>query len=273
MATATFVGMLLGATFWGGLADRFGRRVGFQATVAVFTVFGTASAFAPDPVSLALLRGLTGFGLGGALPLDFSLYAEFLPARNRGRRLVVLESFWALGTVDRGRRRARLGAGPDRGLAPLLASTALLGPLLFWIRRQVPESPRWLAAAGRGPEAAAVLREVAVTNGVPWSASTVAVAPRARPARPADLWSRELRRSTALYAYTPELYPTSVRATGVGWASGASRIAGAAAPLVGGLLLPVSLTVALVPYAAGFLVAAAAVLLLGRETRATALDS
>lgn len=235
-----------------------------------------------------------------------------------------------------------------------------------------------MAGRGRGPEAAAVLREVAATNGVPWSASTVAVAPRARPARPADLWSRELRRSTAmlwsawfgialgyyglltwlptvfvdrgfdvlaayqsvfllalaqvpgyasaawavehwgrrptlgvyltgaaagtglfaiatttagivaaaallsffalgawgaLYAYTPELYPTSVRATGVGWASGASRIAGAAVPLVGGLLLPVSLTVALVPYAAGFLVAAAAVLLLGRETRATALDS
>lgn len=133
MATATFVGMLLGATFWGGLADRFGRRVGFQATVAVFTVFGTASAFAPDPVSLALLRGLTGFGLGGALPLDFSLYAEFLPARNRGRRLVVLESFWALGTV--------VAAGlawalvPTVGWRPLLASTALLGPLLFWIRR------------------------------------------------------------------------------------------------------------------------------------------
>jgi putative MFS transporter len=49
VAAAAFVGMLLGATFWGTIADRIGRRRGFQLTVLVFAVFGTASAFAPTP--------------------------------------------------------------------------------------------------------------------------------------------------------------------------------------------------------------------------------
>jgi putative MFS transporter len=53
IVTSTFVGMLAGAWFWGTISDRIGRRTGFQLTV--------------------LMRPLTGFGLGGALPLDFSL--------------------------------------------------------------------------------------------------------------------------------------------------------------------------------------------------------
>ncbi len=53
----------------------------------------------------------------------------------------------------------------------------------------------------------------------------------------------------ALYAYTPELYPTEVRTTGMGWASGMTRIAGALAPTLGGYLLPLSLTLALTVYA------------------------
>jgi MFS transporter, putative metabolite:H+ symporter len=71
----------------------------------------------------------------------------------------------------------------------------------------------------------------------------------------------------ALYAYTPELYPTSVRGTGFGAASGMSRIAGAVAPVIGGVLLASSLVLPLSVYALGFLLGAAAVGLLGVETR------
>lgn len=374
VATATFIGMLLGAAVWGSLSDRIGRRTGFQVTVVVFTVFGTLSAFAPDAVWLAGLRALTGFGLGGALPLDFSLYAEFLPSRNRGRRLVILESFWAVGTLAAaGLAWALL---PTVGWRPLLASTAVVGLLLLWIRARVPESPRWLATVGRGEEAAAVLAVVARANGSPWQETEVTALRSHGPTRPHDLWHPSVRRSTtmlwiawfgialgyyglltwlpsvfvdqgftflaayqsvfllalaqvpgyataawlverwgrkptlgvylagaaggtwlftlatttaglvataalmsffalgawgALYAYSPELYPTAIRATGVGWASGMSRIAGALAPLIGGLLLPVSLAAALIPYAAGFVVAGVAVVALGRETRGVPL--
>jgi hypothetical protein len=99
LATVTFVGMLLEAWLWDPVADRVGRRLGFMTTVAIFAVFGLLSAFAPNVAWLLVRRLLTGFGLGGALPLDFALYAEYLPSRNRGRNLVLLESFWAGGTI------------------------------------------------------------------------------------------------------------------------------------------------------------------------------
>jgi MFS transporter, putative metabolite:H+ symporter len=95
VVSSTFVGMLCGAWFWGTIADRIGRRTGFAITIGVFAVFGLLSAFSPSALWLGVLRFMTGFGLGGAVPLDFSLFAEYLPRRNRGRWLVILESFWA----------------------------------------------------------------------------------------------------------------------------------------------------------------------------------
>jgi putative MFS transporter len=76
----------------------------------------------------------------------------------------------------------------------------------------------------------------------------------------------------ALYAYTPELYPTAVRGTGFGAASGMSRIAGALAPLIGGALLASSLVLPLGVYALGFLLGGAVVGLLGVETRGRPLE-
>src|ERR671926_1935858 len=58
VAAAAFLGMLLGATFWGTVCDRIGRRAGFQATVAIFALFGLASAFAPSAGVLVVLRFL-----------------------------------------------------------------------------------------------------------------------------------------------------------------------------------------------------------------------
>src|SRR5687767_992463 len=125
--------MLVGALFWGTVSDRIGRRRGFGVTVLIFAVFGLLSALAPSFGWLLALRALTGFGLGGALPLDFSLFAEFLPRRNRGRYLVLLESFWALGTVLAAAPRVAHRARPR--VAPLLASSAAAALLVVWIRR------------------------------------------------------------------------------------------------------------------------------------------
>src|SRR3712207_5217769 len=146
IASATFAGMLVGAWFWGTISDYIGRRTGFQLTVLIFAIFGLLSALAPSWEWLAVLRAITGFGLGGALPLDFSLYAEFLPREDRGRNLVLLESFWAVGTI--------LAAGlawlfvPNFGWRPLLATSAVAALLVLWIRRSVPESPRYRAVSG-----------------------------------------------------------------------------------------------------------------------------
>ncbi len=369
IASAAFAGMLLGATFWGTLADRLGRRAGFQLTVLTFAVFGLASAFAPNAEVLFVLRLLTGFGLGGALPLDFSLASEFLPRHNRGRYLVLLESFWAVGTVAIA--ALALVLVPAFGWRPLLASSAVAALLVLWIRRQVPESPRWLLAAGRPDEARAVLDRVAAENGVTLPAGALALR-QERPPRFRALWSGDLARRTAmlwaawfaiglayyglfvylptilvergfsfvqsygyslvlaaaqvpgylsaawlverwgrrptlvayllasaagtflfaaadalalvvvaacvmsffalgawaaLYAYTPENYPTALRATGMGWASAATRLAATLVTLLGASVIAGSLERALVLFAAAFALAALVIAVLGTETR------
>jgi putative MFS transporter len=76
----------------------------------------------------------------------------------------------------------------------------------------------------------------------------------------------------ALYAYTPELYPTEVRGSGMGWASAMARVAGILAPTVGGLLLQVNLILALTVYAGFFVLAGCATLFLTHETRGRALS-
>lgn len=114
LVTATFLGMLAGAWFWGMTSDRIGRRTGFQLTVLIFAVFGALSALAPTFATLVVLRALTGFGLGGALPLDFSLYAEYLPARSWPQSRAAGE---LLGAGDDRGRWLGGAADPDRRLA------------------------------------------------------------------------------------------------------------------------------------------------------------
>ncbi len=77
--TALFLGMLVGAFLFGGLADRFGRRPVLIATVLIDAVFGLASAFAPNFGWLVALRFLTGLGVGGTLPVDYAMMAGSCP--------------------------------------------------------------------------------------------------------------------------------------------------------------------------------------------------
>jgi putative MFS transporter len=97
--TLFFFGMLIGAALFGRLADKYGRRRVLLITVACDAVFGLLSAFSPNFAILLGLRFLTGIAVGGTLPVDYAMMAEFLPSKNRGRWLVMLEGFWAVGTV------------------------------------------------------------------------------------------------------------------------------------------------------------------------------
>jgi len=373
--TATFAGMLVGAWFWGTISDYIGRRMGFQVTVLIFALFGLLSAFAPSWEWLLVLRFITGFGLGGALPLDFSLYAEFLPTENRGRNLVLLESFWALGTI--------IAAGlawilvPSFGWRPLLATSALAAVLVLWIRRSIPESPRYLAISGKTDEAREILAGIARENGRPAPEGELVTGERQSGSTVARLWKPGLKQTTlmlwiawfcislayygiftwlpqafvaqgfsslqtyqntfllalaqvpgffsaaylierlgrrntlglyliasgvftflfatvtgfggllasamlmsffalgawgSLYAWTPELYPTEIRTTGMGWASGMARVAGVITPTLGGILFGYALVSALSTWAAAFVIGGIAVFLLGVETKSRALS-
>ncbi|MBB5700954.1 putative MFS transporter [Ochrobactrum daejeonense] len=166
--TLFFLGMLIGAAVFGRLADKYGRRRVLLVTVACDAVFGLLSAFAPGFGLLLALRFLTGVAVGGTLPVDYAMMAEFLPARNRGRWLVMLEGFWAVGTVIIALAAwATSLAGVEdawRYIFIVTAAPALIG---IWLRLWVPESPMHLLKSGCAEEAKTVMNRVLRRNGKP----------------------------------------------------------------------------------------------------------
>ena len=163
--TMFFVGMLIGAFVFGRLADRIGRRPVLMMAVLVDACFGIASAFAPDFTWLLVLRFLTGIGVGGTLPVDYTMMAEFLPAERRGRWLVLLESFWAVGTIllaVLALVALRWGDDAWRAIFFVTGIPALVGVVL---RLSIPESPMYLNRSGNAEGARAVLERIARVNG------------------------------------------------------------------------------------------------------------
>jgi MFS transporter, putative metabolite:H+ symporter len=151
----TFVGMTLGALLTGFLGDRYGRQFTYQLNLIVFGVASLASAIAPNMTTLIVLRFLMGLGLGAEVVVGYSMMAEFFPARIRGRwsgmmcTLVTaglpVSAFlaWLLVPVFGWRVMFLLGA---------------VGSFVAWfLRRELPESPRWLVVMGRDAEADALV--------------------------------------------------------------------------------------------------------------------
>jgi putative MFS transporter len=215
IGSAGLFGMFLGGALAGSLADRYGRKAMFQATLLMFSVATGLCALSQGFLSLLVLRILVGFGVGGELPVAAALVSEFAPARHRGRLVVLLESFWAFGWVAAAfiadvlaRWAEARGAGFPWRLAFLIG--ALPAFYVFVLRRALPESPRYLASRGRHAEAEAVLRAIEAGAGsrgpAPGDAPRGAApgGPAGHPpttaphARFADLFAPAVRRRTAM---------------------------------------------------------------------------
>ena len=164
--TLFFVGMLIGAFVFGRLADRIGRRPVLMIAILIDAAFGIASAFSNSFEMLLALRLLTGIGVGGTLPVDYTMMAEFLPARRRGRWLVLLESFWAVGTILLAILAYFAVAYGNTAWQVIFFVTGIPAIIGVALRFYIPESPLYLNRAGRVEEARAVLRRVAEVNGV-----------------------------------------------------------------------------------------------------------
>ena len=381
-----FAGMALGATIGGLLADRIGRRAVFAITLLVFGIATGLSALAWSVGALLVLRFLAGFGLGAELPVASTYVSEFAPARIRGRIVVLLEGFWAIGWILAAVIGTLVIPGNPDGWRWALLIGAVPAIYAAVIRFGLPESVRFLESRGRFTEAERIVRDFEASAGVAspdaapqdhTDAASAAPAPIGARQRLTQLWAPARRRSTAalwivwfcvnfsyygafiwipsilhaagydlvrsfsftliitlaqlpgyavaawlieawgrrptlavfllgsaasavafgtattegtiigfgmalsffnlgawgaLYAITPEQYPTAIRGTGAGWAAGVGRIASIIAPLLVPVLLAIGgAPVLFVVFSVFFVIAAAAALLLV-DRRGTALE-
>uniref|UniRef100_A0A914VI39 Major facilitator superfamily (MFS) profile domain-containing protein n=1 Tax=Plectus sambesii TaxID=2011161 RepID=A0A914VI39_9BILA len=198
ITTVVFCGMILSSTMWGNICDRYGRKTELVLCTLFTFIFGSASALAPSFHWLLILRGLTGFGIGGA-PQSVTLYAEFLPSAQRAKCVVLMESFWVMGAVFEA--LLALVVMETLGWRWLLAISSL--PLLIFAICCVwlPESPRYDVARGRPDLAYATLQRVALDNGVQMPAGKLIESTSvddSRRGRVAELFIPELRRTTLL---------------------------------------------------------------------------
>ena len=156
-AAAYVGGAVLGAILFGGFADRHGRRRLFFITLGVYAAATIASGFATDFVTFALLRFITGAGIGGEYAAINSAIQEFMPARLRGRvDLAVNGSFWVGAAAGAAGAVVVLDSGwfaPEWGWRVAFFIGGALGFALLALRRFVPESPRWLLLQRRADEA------------------------------------------------------------------------------------------------------------------------
>jgi putative MFS transporter len=158
LISAGYAGQMVGAIAFGWLAERIGRRGALQWTVIVIAALSLACGFAWNYLSFFAFRTVQGLGLGGEVPVGATYMNEICVARFRGRIVLLLQSAFAFGIV--------ITALVSTWIVPYLGWQWMffIGalPVLFgiWLRRLMPESPRWLAAHGRLEEADAALKTV-----------------------------------------------------------------------------------------------------------------
>ena len=167
IASIGFVGMALGATLGGLLADRFGRRQVFALTLLVFGVATGAAALSWSVGALLVFRFLIGLGLGAELPVASTLVSEYAPARLRGRVVVALEAFWAVGWLLAAVIGYVVVPRSDAGWRWALLLGAAPAVYAVVVRRGLPESVRFLELRGRTDEAEAAVRRFERAAGVP----------------------------------------------------------------------------------------------------------
>lgn len=158
LASMVVAGQLVGNVLAGWAADRYGRRIVFQLTMLVWGVASLLAASSWSVTALLVFRFIIGIGVGGEAPVAQAMVSEFMPAAVRGRYIALMEGFWAVGFVFSGAISYFLL--PIIGWRGIFVIVGLLSAVLFFARRFLPESPRWLLEKGRTEEAEATMRRI-----------------------------------------------------------------------------------------------------------------
>ena len=157
-------GAVLGALAFGHLTDRFGRRKFFFLSLSIYLAGVGLTAISWDMASIALFRFITGAGIGGEYSAVNSAIDELIPARVRGRvGLMINGSFWLGAAAGSALTRVVLDPAifpPNLGWRLGFAIGPLAGLVIIYMRRFIPESPRWLLTHGRLSEAERTLGEL-----------------------------------------------------------------------------------------------------------------
>lgn len=194
--SVTFLGMMLGAMLAGVLGDRYGRKFCYQFNLALYGGASLAGAFAPSMAWLIAFRFVMGLGMGAEIVVGYGTLGEFVPARHRGQlgtvlNLIINTSLF-LSTF--------LGwlVIPAYGWRPMFVIVGLGAGVVWFLRKSLPESPRWLVGQERHAEAEAIVRRIeAVSRRADVPEPTPPAAAAAAPARFADLFGPALRARTA----------------------------------------------------------------------------
>jgi len=154
----TFVGMTLGALITGFVGDKFGRRFTYQINLLIFGLASLAAAFAQDMTQLIACRFVQGLGLGAEIVVGYSTLTEFVPPRTRGRWLSMMAFLVVAGFPA----TALLGylIIPAWGWRPMFIIAGVGSLIVWYLRKNLPESPRWLESQGRTAEAEALMQEI-----------------------------------------------------------------------------------------------------------------
>lgn len=163
-STGYLLGTVLGALFFGYLADRYGRKTLFTLTLAVYVCSTAATALSWNLATFALCRLLTGAGIGGEYTAINSAIDELIPARVRGTaNLVIGSTFWIgviLGSLVSVGFLSEAAFGLRLGWRLAFLSGLPIAAIVIFARRHIPESPRWLLAHGRQVEASAIIEQI-----------------------------------------------------------------------------------------------------------------
>ncbi|XP_039400510.1 synaptic vesicle glycoprotein 2C [Mauremys reevesii] len=175
LGSIVYLGMMLGAFFWGGLADKVGRRQSLLICMSVNGFFAFLSSFVQGYGLFLLCRLFSGFGIGGAVPTVFSYFSEVLAREKRGEHLSWLCMFWMIGGIYASAMAWAIiphyGWSFSMGSAyqfhswrvfvvvcalPCVSSVVAL--------TFMPESPRFLLEVGKHDEAWMILKQIHDTN-------------------------------------------------------------------------------------------------------------
>ncbi|XP_061461844.1 synaptic vesicle glycoprotein 2A isoform X2 [Rhineura floridana] len=170
-----YLGMMVGAFLWGGLADRLGRKQCLLMSLSVNSVFAFFSSFVQGYGTFLFCRLLSGMGIGGSIPIVFSYYSEFLAQEKRGEHLSWLCMFWMIGGIYASAMAWAIiphyGWSFQMGSAYQFHSWRVFVlvcafPSVFAIGAltTMPESPRFFLENGKHDEAWMVLKQVHDTN-------------------------------------------------------------------------------------------------------------